>query len=176
MINSVGNVLNETLRSYPESGQYIPVGFNGIDEVLDQMVRNGYEYGREYIKGFVQNALHVNDNKTRAVEKQVLEIWDRAYHLWLIRNADDTEAVPKKGPYDFHKLYNALTTLDVNLCFNIVKENIDLLLSVLDSVWLVLKGNISLLLSAITAVFSILLGGGLGLMNLGLSFVRIDAI
>ena len=140
--------------------------------MLDEMVKNGYEYGRQYIKNSVQNALNVDGNvtKTIIVEKQILEIWDRAYHLWLIRNSNDT-GMPQKGPYDYAKLWNAFKSLDFYLGFNILKENIDILISVLDSLWLVLKGNVSLLFSAIAAVFSILLGGGLGLMNLGLSFV-----
>ncbi|CAG2100895.1 unnamed protein product [Medioppia subpectinata] len=163
----------QTLSYYPESSQLLPESLKGVDGMLDEMVRNGYEYGRQYIKNSVRNALNVDSNVTqsKAVEKQILEIWDRAYHLWLIRNTNETDSLPKKGPYDFDKLYNALKTLDLNLCFNIVKENIDTVVSVFDSVWLLLKGNFTLLFSAIAAVFSTLLGGGLGLMNLVFSFI-----
>ena len=161
---------------YPESTQLLPQSFKGVEGMVDQMVRNGYEYGREYIKTSIQSTFNVDGNLTEstAVEKQILEIWDRAYHLWLIRNTNDSDTLPKKSPYEIDKLLTAFLSLDLYLVVNILKENIDILISVLDSIWLVLKGNATLLFSAIAAVFSILLGGGLGLMNLGLSFVSFD--
>jgi len=169
----MSNVFNRTIGDNQELAQLLPESFQGVHGMLDEVIRNGYEYGREYIKNTIRNALNVDGNvtKTVVVEKQILEIWDRAYHLWLVRNANETDSFPKKGPYDFDKLYNALKTLDFTLCFNIVKENIDTVISVFDSVWILLKGNVSLLFSAIAAVFSSLLGGGTALMNLCLSFV-----
>ncbi|XP_054166096.1 transmembrane protein 245-like [Oppia nitens] len=173
LVNLMGNIFNKTISYYPEATQLLPESIKGVDGMLDQMVKNGYEYGRQYIKNSIRNTLDVDSNVTqsKAVEKQILEIWDRAYHLWLIRNTNETNSVPKKGPYEFDKLYNAFKTLNLNLVFNIVKENIDTLISIFESVWLLLKGNISLLFTALAAVFSTLLGGGLGLMNLVLSFI-----
>jgi hypothetical protein len=169
----MSNVVNKTIGDNPELTQLLPESFRGVHGVLDEVIRNGYEYGREYIKETIRNVLNVDGNvtKTKVVEKQILEIWDRAYHLWLLRNDNQTDSFPKKGPYDFDKLYNALKTLDFTLCFNIVKENIDTLVSVFDSVWLLLKGNVTLLFTAIAAVFSSLLGGGTALLNFFLNFV-----
>jgi hypothetical protein len=169
----MSNVVNKTIGDNPELTQLLPESFKGVHGVLDEVIKNGYEYGREYIKETIRNALNVDGNvtKTKVVEKQILEIWDRAYNLWLLRNSNETDSFPKKGPYDFDKLYNALKTLNFALCFNIVKENIDTLVSVFDSVWLLLKGNFTLLFSAIAAVFSSLLGGGTALLNFFLNFV-----
>ena len=169
----MSNVFNKTISYYPESAQLLPESIKDVNGILDEMIKNGYEYGREYIKNSIRDILNVDRNitKTKAIEKQILEIWDRAYHLWLIRNTNETDSIIHKGPYDVYRLWDAVTKLDLSLIFNIVKENIDTLLSVLDSVWLLLKGNFTLLFTAIAAVFSTLFGGGLGLMNLGLNFV-----
>jgi len=72
----MSNVFNKTLNSYPESTQLLPESLRGVDGMLDEMVRNGYEYGRQYIKTSVRSALNVDSNVTQSkdVEKQILEV------------------------------------------------------------------------------------------------------
>lgn len=166
----MGNVVNKTIAG---SHELVPESLHDVQNMLDEVVKNAYTYGRSYIKNTIRSALNIEGNvtNTKIVEKQILEIWDRAYHLWLIRNSNQTDAVPDKRPYDFDKLVNAFKTLDFALCFKILKENIDTIVSIFDSVWIVLKGNISLLFNAIAALLSTLLGGGTALLNLWLNFV-----
>lgn len=173
LVNLISNGINATINNNSELSQLMPEGLQGVGNVLDDIVNNAYHYGRDHIKNFVQNTFNVDEssNKTKAIEKQILEVWDRAYHLWLIRNTNETEFFPKKGPYDWNRLFNAFKTLDFTLSFNILRENIDTVTSVFDSIWIVLKGNLTVLFGAITAVISLLLGGGSALLNFLINFI-----
>lgn len=164
----VGNVVNTTIKHHPEVLHFLPEGVKDFNSFFEEIVSNAYLYGRDWIQNNVRQALSIGENNitNTKIEKQILEVWDRAYNLWLIRNVNDTGLIrTDRMPYNWNKLFDALKTLNFTLCLKILKENIDIILSVIDSVWTVLKGNISLLLSATTAVFSLLLGGGTALMN-----------
>lgn len=53
----------------------------------------------------------------------------------------------------------------MNIVTQFLKDNVETLLSLLDSVWALLKGNFSLVFHFFFAVFSILLGGGSAVLN-----------
>lgn len=56
---------------------------------------------------------------------------------------------------------------------NFAKENIGILMSVLDSVWSLVKGNMSVILSIFTELTYIVLMSGSALLNFTLSMVKI---
>lgn len=53
----------------------------------------------------------------------------------------------------------------MNMVSQFLKENVETLLSLLDSVWALLKGNFSLVFQFFFTAFSILLGGGTAVLN-----------
>lgn len=67
--------------------------------------------------------------------------------------------------------------LDISELFNVgalvtfARENVETLLSVLDSIWLILKGNISLAFESFTALVAILFGGGTAVINFFVNLV-----
>lgn len=137
-------MVNTTIARNPELSQMFPEGLyeHGL---LDDMIGNAYLYGRKWLKNTVRHVLQgdvnkdsENANATRAIEKQLLEVWDRIYHLWLVRNTNDSDyefasplvkSARDIKPYNWNKLVDALKTLNLTLCFNMVKENIDTLIS-----------------------------------------------
>lgn len=59
---------------------------------------------------------------------------------------------------------------------NFAKENIGILMSVLDSVWSIVKGNMSIVLSILTELLYIVLMSGSAVLNFTLSTVSISFI
>jgi hypothetical protein len=64
---------------------------------------------------------------------------------------------------------------NVNAMVAFAKENVETLMSVLDSVWSILKGNLSLAFYSFTALIGILFGGGTAVLNFILNMVCYSA-
>lgn len=56
---------------------------------------------------------------------------------------------------------------------NFAKENVGILMSLLDSIWNMVKGNMSVILTVFTELFYIILMSGTAVLNFILSMVRI---
>lgn len=188
LVNLVSNVVNSTIVNNPElSGLFGGQDIYGSNSTLiDEMVGNAYLYGRKWLKKTVRHVLNVGSdesavNASMAIERQLLEVLDRSYQMWLVRDSNSSSMELNRSlirpkyinneDYNYDKLLAALKTLDFALVIHVIKENIDTVLSVLESVWMVLKGNLTLLFSALTALFSLLLSGSSALLNGCLNFV-----
>jgi hypothetical protein len=64
---------------------------------------------------------------------------------------------------------------NVNAMVAFAKENVETLMSVLDSVWSIMKGNFSLAFYSFTALIGILFGGGTAVLNFILNMVCYSA-
>lgn len=65
---------------------------------------------------------------------------------------------------------------NVNAILAFAKENVETLMSVLDSVWSIFKGNLSLAFYSSTALIGILFGGGTAVLNFILNMVCYNAL
>lgn len=129
--------MNSTLAYSPQLAKAFPVGFLGNNNLVDEMIANAYVYGRQWLQKSIRSALNVgpdaNNNASISVEKQLIEVWDRVYHQWLIRNTNSTSYELNNRSfeaYNWNRLFAALQTLDFALCFNLLKENLDTVFSV----------------------------------------------
>jgi transmembrane protein, putative len=129
----MSNVVNSTLVNNPHLSSHFPVDFFG-PQMFDDMINNTYVHGREWLQNFIKNSLNtrqeVNYNVSRAVENQMLEVWDRVYHQWLIRSTNSTYHIQSFEAYQWDRLVAAFKALNFTLCFNLIKENLDTFLSV----------------------------------------------
>lgn len=179
LIEKVGMAANALHRSNPELQSWLPDLLDIIHSLLDGAVKNTYQHGREWIRNSTRQLLNnaatdeFNTTQSALIEKQMVEFWDRAYELWLknrqtiaLNSTQDVASFKSHDrPYDWGRLYDAFQTLNFSLCAKIFKQNWDTLVSVTDSVIIVLKGNISLVLGFVTATLSLLIGGGNVIMN-----------
>ena len=178
LIERVGIAANALHQNNPELRTWLPAWLDVIHGLLDGAVKNTYQHGREWIRNSTRQLLNnaamddFNTTQSSMIEKQMVEFWDRAYALWLKNRPNATaslESVSIKTdhhhPYDWDRLFDALQSLDIALCAKIFKQNWDTLVSVTDSVMIVLKGNLSLVLGIITATLSLVIGGGNVIMN-----------
>lgn len=172
--------INSTLANNTEFGQMLPKDL--IDNnVAQEILTKGYLHGREWLQTTIRQTFggdNPDSNLTQQVESQLLEIWDRVYHVWLRphENENCTEDA-LHGPvrsfekYNWDKLVSALKTLNLKLCFDLVKENFDIIFSIFESIWSVLKGNLRLMAGTLSAIVSVLLTGSSALLNVSLSFI-----
>lgn len=170
LVEVTSSLINHTVVNSPELQELLPESLRNAQGAFDSMLGDAYLYGRQWIGGAVRRALDdADESHVVEVEKQTLELWDRAYHLWVARNATDDPALPQGPSWD--ALTDSLRNLDFSLFSSFVRDNIGTLMSVFESIWALLKGNISVVLSLVTTTLSILFGGGTAVLNFVLNFV-----
>lgn len=170
LVSVTSSLINRTVHN-TEIQQLVPESLRDVQGTLDTMLGDAYLYGREWISSSVRKMIDdQNDTRAAALEKQILEVFDRVYELYISRSVNDTNS-DLQHMASFDNLLDGLKTLNFDLIINFVKENIGTLISVLDSVWTVLMGNISLAFSAVTALLSLVFGGGTAVLNFFLNFI-----
>ena len=178
LIERIGVAANNLHQNNPELKAWLPAWLDVLHAILDGAAKNTYQHGREWIRNstrqLLNNAATEEFNSTQSVmiEKQMVEFWDRGYAMWLQNRPNATTSLEghslstkHNDPYDWDRLFDAFRALDFALCTKISKQNWDTLMSVLDSIVVLLKKNLSLVLGVVTATLSILIGGGNVILN-----------
>ncbi|XP_066584766.1 transmembrane protein 245 isoform X2 [Prorops nasuta] len=177
VIRITGDILNTSLMNNPDI-DWVPEQWEqSVNSVLD----NAYTYGRSAISDGVKSLVKdIEPAKAEHMEKKVLELWDRLYQAWMMSN----EPVDKIGPtVDATAIYSVWESFkdsygntpfqlfNMTSIQNFAKENVVILMSVLDSVWSIVKGNMSVILNLFTELFYIVLMSGTAVLNFTLSMV-----
>ncbi|XP_013773473.1 transmembrane protein 245-like [Limulus polyphemus] len=170
LVDVTSNLINRVIVHNPELQQLLPEKLQDVQGTLDSVVGNAYVYGREWITTMVKEFINEKDeSRAKIVEEQILEVWDRIYHMWKTKNA--TIVLSSQHGMSWNDLVDGMKTLNLTLIISYIQQNIGTLISVLESVWTVIINNFSLAFSSLTAIFSLLFGGGTALLNFLLDFV-----
>ncbi|EZA55926.1 transmembrane protein 245 isoform X2 [Ooceraea biroi] len=177
LVQVTGEILNSSLVNNPDI-DWVPEQW---EESVNSVLDNAYTYGRSAISDGIRGLVKDLDPlKAEQMEKKVLELWDRLYQAWMMSN-DDTNLV---GPtVNMMSAYSAWESLkesfgktplhlfNMTSIQNFARENIGILMSVLDSIWSIVKGNMSVILTIFTELFYIVLMSGSAVLNFVLSTV-----
>ncbi|XP_051153874.1 transmembrane protein 245 isoform X2 [Leptopilina boulardi] len=174
LIQVTGEIVNSSLVNNPDI-DWVPEQW---EESVNSVLDNAYTYGRSAISDGVKSLVkNLEPAKAELMEKKVLELWDRFYQAWMMssENSDligptvDMDSVWESFKDSFGK--TPFQLFNMTSVQNFAKENVGVLMSVLDSIWSIVKGNMSVILGIVTELIYIVLISGSAVLNFTLSMV-----
>ena len=167
------NLINETVSQHPEYQSWLPDNetmYKSMDSFVDMV----YIQGREWLSQKIQIGMGPNSNNSK-VEKQVLKLWDEFYRSSFVERPNTSASVKKsdsrnmsEGSGFFDSLIDLLNMTEV---LSWLQDNVSALMSLGETLLVVLQGNFNLIMSIVTTIFTTVLTGGTMVLNFFISLL-----
>jgi predicted PurR-regulated permease PerM len=160
LISIVKNIINDNIYSQPFLSQVLPekAYLNGI---VQTEINRFYVYGRDIISSRLKNYIESKDQQV-IIEQQILTQWDYLYSYLSQTNSTSTSNNNNVTLGDSTTLTSMFNNKNL---FDIIKSNIGILLSVVDSIYTILKSNLNILYTVLQVTLSLLFQSGSAVFN-----------
>ena len=171
LVKISSNLINETVNQHPEYQSWFPDN-ETMHKSMDSFVNMAYIQGREWLSQKIQLGMGSNVKNSK-VEQQVLKLWDEFYHSSFIQSSNiQSKSDPLKDSSEssgfFDNLFDLLNMTEV---LGWLQENISALMSIGETLLIVLQTNFNLILSISTSVLTTVLAGGTLVLNFLIALV-----
>eukprot|EP00794_Sanderia_malayensis_P003348 gene3347-3837_t len=184
MAHLVSSTVNETITANPELLRWLPENTD-VQKALDSMVHRAYIHGREWMVTKLNLMLRGHHKNSSELENQMTSFVDNLYEQWMTRNDvnrvsgktmshgnSSSKNSNKNASLSLENLQKWFpSTFELSTLLSLVKENVDTLKALLESVWLILKSNANLAISFVTTVLSMIFFSSTYVLNTGLSSI-----
>ncbi|RZF38928.1 hypothetical protein LSTR_LSTR015708 [Laodelphax striatellus] len=117
--------------------------------------------------------------KSEGIVQTVLELWDRTYQYWIASTLEKQSMGPKvtsTAVFDsWGRFVNGFQKtpelISIDRIKSLLMDNMAVLSSSFDSLWLIVKGNISLLFYGVTTFFSVIISHGAALLGFFINMI-----
>ncbi|EDO45799.1 predicted protein, partial [Nematostella vectensis] len=188
LVTVTGNLVNDIVKNNPQLVEWITENAE-LKKTFDANLERAYMYGRKWIASKVEKFLGGQSGNSTQLQQTVLELTDRLYHAWIGGKNDTLNHKSVNGSRVpmVHSKANMTSSMswlgmmnwfrreginfDFTALFSVVRENLGILMSLLESVWMIVKGNVSMVINLVTMVLSLVFFSGTYVLNAGLSMV-----
>nr|CAB3267082.1 transmembrane protein 245-like [Phallusia mammillata] len=172
-VQMASNVLNETVSNHPEYKAWLPDN-DTMQNTMNSLVDKVYVQGREWISQKMQKAASDGSDMKNA-EKQALRMWDQVYQTWFPKSRKPLRRLTRqssmKNVTETGLMYGLVDFFSASEVIGWLQENVSSLVSIGESVLVIVQSNVGLIMYVFTSVFTTLLNGGTIVLNFVVSFV-----
>ncbi|XP_065684176.1 transmembrane protein 245 isoform X2 [Hydra vulgaris] len=185
------DVVNRTILSNQQYLRYLNLNDSDIQTHIDSAINSAFLYGRMRISGIISSTVSNNESNATLVSQQVDKLLVHLHDAWIGKNdsasskKNDSSSLKKstslsanhtKTDINFFKarlskIKSLFSTSDLANLWNWCKGNVQMLLSLSDSLWVIIKGNMTLMFSLFTQIISVVFFSGTYLLNTVISCV-----
>lgn len=185
LIGIISNIINQNLYSKPEMSEWLPEKSN-LNKIYQTGMQNIYVYGKDWLLNALRSTFKIdsdshsqNESNYLMLETQIIQHWDNLYSFLSERTAKNITLnntrndmfLKKKFWYVWKNKLNQTENFKLNQIMMIFKDNIGIVMSIMDSLYQFVKGNLNLFAKVFYNAMSLIFASGFALINFLFSLI-----
>ena len=185
LIGIVSNIINQNLYSKPEVSEWLPEK-NNLSKLYQTGVQNIYMYGKDWLLSMLRSTFKIdsdyelkNKSDYLILETQILQHWDNLYSFLSEKTAKNISVnntrhdilLKKKFWYIWKNKLNQTENFNLNQIMMIFKDNIGIMMSIIDSLYQFITSNLNLFIKVFYNAMSLIFASGFALINFLFSLI-----